>query len=296
MWKSAFVAQNFYSTYYGCGFDDPTAGCQISSNLSSNTFTFNGKQWEISSVYVQEASQDRTLFISFKNPQPTRADADAFSRLKLRIGDFTFDLETGENLAFKLDLTSTFVGTVTSLGYRRSGTEQHMQALLNVLKAGGTLGIELYGLEASNPPAAPTNLRVKSPNTVNDSQLALAWTPPSGVVTGYDVHYTSMLNPNLVRDTQLVLNHPIRNNPAVGWVAVSRSGDTALQTISGLIPGTAYRVRVRAKNAAGTSGWVFGTGTTSGTTPSVTVSAPPGSRRRSGEQFLAGALCYTFPT
>ena len=147
-----------------------------------------------------------------------------------------------------------------------------MQALLNVLKAGGTLGIELFGLEASNPPAAPTNPRFESRS---DDQLGFAWSSPSGVVAGYDVHYTSAPPaPCCVPDTAPLLNHPIRNNPAVGWVAVSRTGQTASQTISGLIPGTAYRVRVRARNSAGAGDWVVIKGTTSGTPPSVTVFDP----------------------
>ena len=284
VWRGTFAPQNFYSNYYGCGFEDNTAGCQISSNLNPNTFTFNGKQWKVTRVTLQESSTKFSISVSFANQQLKRGDADAFSRLKLRIGDLVFDLETGDNAAYRMDQGLGFAGmepkhqagSIPALAYSLSFSKSRLQALSNAFKAaGGKFSVELYGLEASNPPAAPTNLRVQSPNTDLDSRLALAWTPPLGVVTGYDVHYTSMLNPNLVRDTQLVLNHPIRNNPAVGWVAVSRSGDTALQTISGLIPGTAYRVRVRAKNAAGTGGWVFGKGTTSGTTPSVTVSAPP---------------------
>ena len=272
VWRSALVAQNFYSSYYGCGFDDPTAGCQISSNLSSNTFTFNGKQWEIGNVYVQESTGSLTLSISLKNPQSTRADADAFSRLKLRIGDFTFDLETGDNPAFRLDLKSSLVVPQTSITYGRSGNEQHEQALLNVLKAGGTLGIELFGLEASNPPAAPTNPRVESRS---DDQLGFAWSSPSGVVAGYDVHYTS-LSAGYAPDTRPALDESEfwRYRPGNGWVALSRTGQTASQTISGLIPGTAYRVRVRARNSAGVSDWVVIEGTTSGTPPSVTVFDP----------------------
>ena len=65
-----------------------------------------------------------------------------------------------------------------------------------------------------------------------------------------------------------------RYRPGNGWVALSRTGQTASQTISGLIPGTAYRVRVRARNSAGVSDWVVIEGTTSGTPPSVTVFDP----------------------
>ena len=168
-------------------------------------------------------------------------------------------------------------GTIPALAYALSFSKSRFQTLSNAFKAaGGTIGIELYGLEASNPPAAPTNLRVQSPNTDLDSRLALAWTPPLGVVAGYDVHYTS-LSAGYAPDTWPALDESEfwRYRPSNGWVALSRSGTTALQTISGLIPGAAYRVRVRARNSAGAGGWVVGKGTTSGTTPPVTVSAPP---------------------
>ena len=269
-WRGTLAPQNFYSNYYGCGFEDAVAGCQISSNLNPNTFTFNGKQWSVQRLDVQEQTNSQTFTVSFANPQSRRGDADAFSRLKLRIGDFTFDLETGDNAAYRLGLNTDFsvTPTASSITYRINRSKPGLKNLQDSLQTGGAIGIELYGLDASNPPVAPTNLRVVSRN---DRKLDFAWTAPSGVVAGYDVHYTSMLNPNLVRDTQLVLNHPIRNNPAVGWVAFPRTGATALQTIPGLAPGTAYRVRVRARNSAGVSDWVVITGTT----PSVTVSAPP---------------------
>ena len=100
-------------------------------------------------------------------------------------------------------------------------------------------------------PAAPTNLVVAHDNR----QLFLSWTAPSSTLTGYDVHYTSAA-------AGAVGNNAAASgsNPATAWVAVTRSGITASQTISSLTNGTDYRVRVRAKNSVGNSAWVFGTG------------------------------------
>ena len=122
--------------------------------------------------------------------------------------------------------------------------------------------------EAAQPPAAPTGLRV----TAGDAQLALAWTAPSGTVTGYDVHYTSALAGTVANDAAAS-----GNDPAAAWVAVSRSGTAASQTISGLDNGTDYRVRVRAVNTGGNGAWVHGAGTPrgAGTTPTVRLSASP---------------------
>jgi len=100
-------------------------------------------------------------------------------------------------------------------------------------------------------PTAPTNLAVRHDNR----QLSLFWTAPSATLTGYDVHYTSAA-------AGAVGNNAAASgsNPATAWVAVSRSGTTASQTISSLTNGTDYRVRVRAVNSVGNSAWVFGTG------------------------------------
>ena len=103
-----------------------------------------------------------------------------------------------------------------------------------------------------------TTLSVSS----GDGSLGLAWTAPSGTVDGYDVLYTSApkTGEGSVADNAAVQTGA-EATAATGWLAVSRSGTTASQTISSLDNGTAYRVRVRAKGPGGNSGWVTGTGT-----------------------------------
>ena len=107
-----------------------------------------------------------------------------------------------------------------------------------------------------NAPAAPTGLTA----TPGDGQLALAWTAPSGTLTGYDVHYTSTSASDAVPDAAPATG----NDASAAWVAVNRSGTAASQEITGLDNDTAYRVRVRAENADGKGPWAQATGTPAG--------------------------------
>ena len=128
-----------------------------------------------------------------------------------------------------------------------------------------------------DPPAAPTNLALATSGDALDPLLDQTHTIFADV-TGYDVHYTSVLNRGALTDTAPALNNPLGNKPVAGWVALPRSGTAASQTISSLLPGTAYRVRVRAKNSVGAGDWVFGTGTTSGTAPCARHGVRPRAR------------------
>ena len=104
-----------------------------------------------------------------------------------------------------------------------------------------------------------------------NAKLDLAWRAPPGTVTGYDVHYTSALSTG---DTPVGDDDDASgSNPATAWVAVSRTGTdtTVSQSISSLTNGTAYRVRVRGKNAGGEGSWAHGTGT-----PAADAVTPPG--------------------
>ena len=109
-------------------------------------------------------------------------------------------------------------------------------------------------------PAAPTNL-VPTPG---NARLDLRWTAPSGTLTGYDVHYTSAAAGTVAADAAAS-----GADPATAWVAVNRTGTTPTQAITGLTNGTAYRVRVRAKNASGNGAWARGTGTPQAPAPAT---------------------------
>ena len=113
-------------------------------------------------------------------------------------------------------------------------------------------------------PGAPTNLTP----TGRDGELEVTWTAPGGTVTGYDVEYKTSAADDQTATTT--------GNPGTGWVAVTRIGPLNLQTITGLANGTAYDVRVRAKNANGDGPWATASGTPTATLlPTVSLSASP---------------------
>ena len=120
-------------------------------------------------------------------------------------------------------------------------------------------------------PDAPTSLTVSPGN----ARLSLSWTAPAGTLTGYDVQYTSAASGSVANSATAS-----GSDPATAWVAVTRSGTTASQTISSLVNGTTYRVRVRARNSSGNGAWVFRTGTpvapaVSPITPTTTITPTP---------------------
>ena len=139
-----------------------------------------------------------------------------------------------------------------------TGTQTAPTATLTGLTPGATYSFlvrtadqptspQLYYI-ATLPLAAPTGLRVIAGNT----RLTLRWTAPTGA-TGYDVHYKTTTAPDQPATSP--------TDPDTGWVAVIRTGDTPVQAIPGLTNGTAYNVRVRAKNAGGNSVWATSQGT-----------------------------------
>ena len=93
------------------------------------------------------------------------------------------------------------------------------------------------------PPAAPTGLSARP----GAARLDLSWTVPSGQVTGYDVQYKTAAAADETATTA--------DDPSTGWVDAGHTGTTAAQAITGLTGGTAYQVRVRAKNNGGPSAW-----------------------------------------
>ena len=122
-------------------------------------------------------------------------------------------------------------------------------------KNGGGASAWLHGTGTPAPqiPAMPENLRV----TAGDGRLDLGWTQPNAsLVTGYEVHYTSASVDDVGNDAAAS-----GSDPSAAWVDAGHTGTTASHALTGLTNGTAYRVRVRAVNAAGNGAWARGTGT-----------------------------------
>ena len=108
--------------------------------------------------------------------------------------------------------------------------------------------------DVSEPPTAPTGLSVSAIDGSSTS-LRASWTAPTDTgrpaITGYGVQY--------------------RAGTSGDWTSHTHSGTGVTADITGLSPGTAYQVQVRATNAEGNSAW---TASASGTTNAAANAAP----------------------
>ena len=151
------------------------------------------------------------------------------------------DLEANETIDLKIAAADA---TVDDLGDHYARDENSALATVTITN--------------DEAPPAPTALVV----TVGDTKLDLAWTAPvlaSGVsLSGYDVHYTSALVASVADDAAVQTGQS--PSPGDGWVAASHSGTGTTAEITGLTNTTEYRLRVRARNAAGAGSLAGGQG------------------------------------
>ena len=127
------------------------------------------------------------------------------------------------------------------------------------------LRLELRGSTraAANLPSAPSGLTVSAGSV--SGTLDVSWTKPSGTILDYDLrYYEGSTDPT----------------DAADWIEEGEQGgppdpvDVPLATITGLKPGTAYRVQVRAASVDGEGAW---SASVDGTTASIfPPSAPTG--------------------
>ena len=250
-------------------------------HLDSNTFAAYGEStavktvttWSLpgkpTSVSATAVSQDHTkLRVAWTAPTSTGGTGAQITGYKVRwrVKDADGDTTGDQPGDWNNDDGVAATGTTHDATGLSAATEYEVQVrALNGINPGSAWSDAASGTTGRPTPAqAPTNLVV----TAGDSKLDLYWTASSGAVTGYDVQYTAAASGTVSNDAAAT-----GNDPAAAWVALTRSGTTAAQTISSLSNGTAYRVRVRGKNSVGNSDWVLGTGTPAVISNDATLSA-----------------------
>ena len=134
--------------------------------------------------------------------------------------------------------------------HRTSGSSGAFTADNNSLR----FAIKGFAKTATTTPAAPgTPTVTKGPTS---GSLTVNWTAPSGTITDYDLRY---------------FKGSADPDSAHKWVTESAGlpdpGTATSDTIKGLLANTAYRVQVRAANAAGEGPWSASGSQTTATAP-----------------------------
>ena len=96
------------------------------------------------------------------------------------------------------------------------------------------------------PPEPPSGVRVSAPDNMGHERLEVSWTAPDNrgrpALSGNDVHYCKT-NEVFFCDSYGI------------WSSLTVGGSATGTLLTGLSSHTGYTVRVRARNAEGTSGW-----------------------------------------
>ena len=96
------------------------------------------------------------------------------------------------------------------------------------------------------PPEPPSGVRVSAPDNMGHERLEVSWTAPDNrgrpALSGNDVHYCKT-NEVFFCDSYNI------------WSSLTVGGSATGTLLTGLSSHTGYTVRVRARNAEGTSGW-----------------------------------------
>ena len=125
------------------------------------------------------------------------------------------------------------------------------------------------------PPEPPSGVRVSAPDNMGHERLEVSWTAPDNrgrpALSGNDVHYCKT-NEVFFCDSYGI------------WSSLTAGGSATGTLLTGLSSHTGYTVRVRARNAEGTSGW---SARATGRTRSAAAKALAGQLARTGMKGLA---------
>ena len=187
----------------------------------------------------------------------TDADGDAL----------TYALSGTDAASFALDATSGQVRTLAPLDYE---SRTSYAVIVEVSDGqGGTAqrSVTIAVMDENEPPAVPDAPTVTGMST---KSLAVGWTAPVNLgpaVSDYDVRYRLA-------------------NSGSGFTDAGYDGTGTTTTLTGLRPGRAYEVQVRAHNDEGTSAWSApGTGRThENTAPAFTDIADPSAGATEGDE------------
>ncbi len=148
------------------------------------------------------------------------------------ITTYTVDYtERGTGWDEKETVTVTAPATSTTLTDLTNGTEYAVRVSAANTHGNGDWSDTAYATPQPGVPGQVTNLDL----TAGDGEIDATWDVPSGTVTGYDVEY--------------------KETSASSWTNANHTGTTASHNIDSLTNGTAYDVRVRAKNGSGNGVW-----------------------------------------
>ena len=148
---------------------------------------------------------------------------------------------TGYDVQYKTSAAATWTDathtgtdrTITITGLV-NGTSYDVRVRATNANGAGEWSSRFWGTpEIPRPPGVPK--RAHHRIEPGDTEFTVSWILTAGAPTGYDVEY--------------------RVSTATAWTDAGHTGDTRTVTITGLVNGTTYDVRVRATNANGAGEW-----------------------------------------